>query len=70
MLSETILRFKDFAVKHNRKVVSVIAVILAILMVFGLVVSIIPYVLADEYVPEQSAEAAECVISDRAELSA
>lgn len=50
--------------------VSIIAIILAILMVFGLVVSVIPYVLADEYVPEESGEAAEYIITECAELSA
>ena len=55
---------------RNKKVVSVIAVILAILMVFGLLVSIIPYVLADEYVPEQEECASEYVITDSTELSA
>ena len=56
--------------KHNKKVVSVIAVILAVLMVFGLLVSIIPYVLADEYVPEQENCTSEYIITESAELSA
>lgn len=50
--------------------VSIIAIILAVLMVFGLVVSVIPYVLADEYVPEENEAAAEYVISEVTELSA
>lgn len=56
--------------KHNKTVISVIAVILAVLMVFGLLVSIIPYVMADEYVPEAENSTSEYVISDSAELSA
>ncbi len=56
--------------KHNKTVISIIAVILAVLMVFGLLVSIIPYVLADEYVPEEENCTSEYIISDSAELSA
>lgn len=56
--------------KHNKTIVSIIAIILAVLMVFGLLVSIIPYVLADEYAPEQSETAVEYIIKDSTELSA
>lgn len=56
--------------KRNKTMVSIIAIILAVLMVFGLVVSVIPYVLADEYVPEDSEAAAEYVISEVSEFSA
>ena len=52
--------------KRNKTVVSIIAVILAILMIFSLVVSVIPYVFADEYVPEKTEAAAEYVIDESA----
>lgn len=50
--------------------VSIIAIILAILMIFGLVVSVIPYVLADEYVPDNTAETAEYITAESSQLSA
>ena len=56
--------------KRNKTMVSIIAIILAVLMVFGLVISVVPYVLADEYVPEAGEAAAEYVISEVSELSA
>ena len=56
--------------KRNKTMVSIIAIILAVLMVFGLVVSVIPYVLADEYAPDESASATEYVISGLSEFSA
>ena len=55
--------------KRNKVMVSVIAIILAILMIFGLVVSVIPYVLADEYVPDNTAETAEYITAERAKAN-
>ena len=56
--------------KRNKVMVSIIAIILAILMIFGLVVSVIPYVLADEYVPDNTAETAEYITAESSQLSA
>lgn len=56
--------------KRNKTMVSIIAIILAVLMVFGLVVSVLPYVLADEYVPEENEEAAGYSITEITEFSA
>lgn len=56
--------------KRNKTMVSIIAIILAVLMVFGLVISVVPYVLADKYVPEESEAAAEYAICETTEFSA
>lgn len=50
--------------------VSIIAVILALLMVFGLVVTVIPYVLADEYEENNITRTAEYITAESAQLSA
>lgn len=56
--------------RHLKTVVSIIAIVLALLMVFGLVVSVVPYVFADEYAPVESASAAEYLVSENAEFCA
>lgn len=50
--------------------VSIIAIILAVLMIFGLVVSVIPYVLADGYEENNITETAEYITAESTQLCA
>lgn len=50
--------------------VSIIAIILAVLMIFGLVVSVIPYVLADENEDDIISGTAEYITAESTQLSA
>lgn len=56
--------------KRNKVMVSIIAIILAVLMIFGLVVSVIPYVLADGYEENNITETAEYITAESTQLCA